>query len=128
MQPVASSRTARARRRGAIHPQQYRTRAHPETRALTDGCLGRFFDDTRTPAEHACLRTLQGGRSMRSIALIGTLAVLATGCATSGAPLEPWLDSYSLRYRSASPPAFPREALSSAVASEKKPSRAAVSS
>ncbi|WP_164019522.1 CHAP domain-containing protein [Pyxidicoccus trucidator] len=68
---------------------------------------------------------------MRSVALIGTLAVLATGCATSGAPLEPWLDSYSLRYRSASPPAFPREALSSPVVATKKartPPRTEVSS
>ncbi len=68
---------------------------------------------------------------MRSVALIGTLAVLATGCATSGSRLEPWLDSYSLRYRSASPPAFPRESLSSPVAAEQKermPSRAAVAS
>jgi cell wall-associated NlpC family hydrolase len=58
---------------------------------------------------------------MRTVALLGTLAVMATGCATTAAPLEPWLDSYSLRYRSASPPAFPRESLSSAVAAESKP-------
>ncbi|MFP2926167.1 hypothetical protein ACLESO_13290, partial [Pyxidicoccus sp. 3LG] len=68
---------------------------------------------------------------MRQGALIGILAVLATGCATSSAPLEPWLDSYSLRYRSASPPAFPRESLSSPVATETKKApapRAAVAS
>ncbi|QSQ26591.1 CHAP domain-containing protein [Pyxidicoccus parkwayensis] len=53
---------------------------------------------------------------MRSVALMGLLAVLATGCATTSAPLDPALDSYSLRYRSASPPAFPRESLSSSVA------------
>ncbi|MBL0692121.1 CHAP domain-containing protein [Comamonas sp. JC664] len=53
---------------------------------------------------------------MRTITLMGALAMLATGCATTGAPLEPWLDSYSLRYRSASPPAFPREPLSKPVA------------
>lgn len=68
---------------------------------------------------------------MKSGVLLGILAVLATGCATTGAPLEPWLDSYTPRYRSASPPAFPRESLSSAVA-EKKPAapkpRAAVAS
>ncbi|MBZ4421246.1 CHAP domain-containing protein [Myxococcus sp. RHSTA-1-4] len=66
---------------------------------------------------------------MRSGVLIGILAMLATGCATTGAPLEPWLDSYTLRYRSASPPAFPRESLASPVAPEKKPeptARAAV--
>ena len=57
---------------------------------------------------------------MRSSVLLGMLAVLATGCATTGAPLEPWLDSYSLRYRSASPPAFPRESLSSPVAVQQK--------
>ncbi|MFP2911656.1 CHAP domain-containing protein [Pyxidicoccus sp. 3LFB2] len=57
---------------------------------------------------------------MRTVALTGMLAMLATGCATSGAPLEPWLDSYSLRYRSASPPAFPREALSSPVVAAKQ--------
>jgi cell wall-associated NlpC family hydrolase len=60
---------------------------------------------------------------MRSVALMGMLAVMATGCATTRAPLEPWLDSYSLRYRSASPPAFPRESLSSPVVAEKKPAR-----
>jgi cell wall-associated NlpC family hydrolase len=68
---------------------------------------------------------------MRLVALMGILAVLATGCATPGAPLEPWLDSYSLRYRSASPPAFPRESLSSPGVAEKqaKPTpRAAVAS
>ncbi|MCP3141902.1 CHAP domain-containing protein [Pyxidicoccus xibeiensis] len=68
---------------------------------------------------------------MRQFALTGILAVLATGCATTGAPLEPWLDSYSLRYRSASPPAFPRESLSSPVATgtKKAPApRAAVAS
>lgn len=52
---------------------------------------------------------------MRTVALMGLLAVLAPGCATTSAPLEPWLDSYTLRYRSASPPAFPRESLSSPV-------------
>jgi peptidoglycan DL-endopeptidase CwlO len=68
---------------------------------------------------------------MRSVALMGMLAVMATGCATTSAPLEPWLDSYSLRYRSASPPAFPRESLSSPVVAEKPartPSRATASS
>lgn len=55
---------------------------------------------------------------MRSVALMGLLAMLATGCATTGAPLEPWLDSYSLRYRSASPPAFPRESLASTVVAQ----------
>ena len=61
---------------------------------------------------------------MRSVALMGLLAMLATGCATTGAPLEPWLDSYSLRYRSASPPAFPRESLASTVV-DQKPARTA---
>ena len=54
---------------------------------------------------------------MRTGTLLGILALMATGCATTGAPLEPWLDSYTPRYRSASPPAFPRQSLSSAVAS-----------
>lgn len=58
---------------------------------------------------------------MRSGALLGILALVATGCATPGARLEPWLDSYTVRYRSASPPAFPREPLSSPVASASKP-------
>jgi cell wall-associated NlpC family hydrolase len=58
---------------------------------------------------------------MRAGVLLGILAMMATGCATSGAPLEPWLDSYSLRYRSASPPAFPRQSLSSPVASAPAP-------
>ncbi|WP_163988776.1 CHAP domain-containing protein [Pyxidicoccus caerfyrddinensis] len=68
---------------------------------------------------------------MRSVALMGILAVMATGCAATRAPLEPWLDSYSLRYRSASPPAFPRESLSSPVVAEqpaRAPSRMTVSS
>ncbi|WP_426751931.1 CHAP domain-containing protein [Myxococcus sp. Y35] len=60
---------------------------------------------------------------MRTITLMGALAVLATGCATTGAPLEPWLDSYALRYRSASPPAFPRESLSKPVATASKDTR-----
>ncbi|MCE9671387.1 CHAP domain-containing protein [Myxococcus stipitatus] len=50
---------------------------------------------------------------MRLTMLVGILAVLATGCATPSGRLEPWLDSYTVRYRSASPPAFPRESLSS---------------
>ncbi|WP_043711160.1 CHAP domain-containing protein [Corallococcus macrosporus] len=57
---------------------------------------------------------------MRTVTLMGILATLATGCATTGAPLEPWLDSYTLRYQSASPPAFPRESLSKPVATAKR--------
>ncbi|NOJ79926.1 CHAP domain-containing protein [Myxococcus xanthus] len=62
---------------------------------------------------------------MRTVTLMGILATLATGCATTGAPLEPWLDSYSLRYRSASPPAFPRESLSKQVATANREAPAA---
>ncbi|NMO22270.1 CHAP domain-containing protein [Pyxidicoccus fallax] len=57
---------------------------------------------------------------MRGALITGMLAMLATGCATTAAPLEPWLDSYTLRYRSASPPAFPRESLSDSVVAQKK--------
>ncbi|NVJ21018.1 MULTISPECIES: CHAP domain-containing protein [Myxococcus] len=53
---------------------------------------------------------------MRWLTLMGMLAMAATGCATPSNRLEPWLDSYAVRYRSASPPAFPRESLSSPVA------------
>jgi|SRR5215217_4129749 len=52
---------------------------------------------------------------MRWLTLMGMLAMVATGCATPSNRLEPWLDSYAVRYRSASPPAFPRESLSSPV-------------
>ncbi|AKQ66542.1 hypothetical protein A176_003454 [Myxococcus hansupus] len=62
---------------------------------------------------------------MRTFTLMGALAMLATGCATTGAPLEPWLDSYALRYRSASPPAFPREPLSKPVATASNDSQQA---
>lgn len=62
---------------------------------------------------------------MRTVTLMGALAMLATGCATTGAPLEPWLDSYTLRYRSASPPAFPREPLSKPVATASNTSQEA---
>ncbi|MCP3101706.1 CHAP domain-containing protein [Myxococcus sp. K15C18031901] len=58
---------------------------------------------------------------MRLAMLVGILAVLATGCATPSGRLEPWLDSYALRYRSASPPAFPRESLSSPLAARTEP-------
>ncbi|AGC45795.1 putative lipoprotein [Myxococcus stipitatus DSM 14675] len=58
---------------------------------------------------------------MRWLTLMGWLAMMATGCATPSNRLEPWLDSYAVRYHSASPPAFPRESLSSAVASSAEP-------
>ncbi|WP_338866007.1 CHAP domain-containing protein [Myxococcus stipitatus] len=61
---------------------------------------------------------------MRWLTLMGWLAMMATGCATPSNRLEPWLDSYALRYRSASPPAFPRESLSSSVASSSEPKAA----
>ncbi|RKH26912.1 CHAP domain-containing protein [Corallococcus sicarius] len=44
------------------------------------------------------------------------LLAMTTGCAT-GAPVGGWVASEPVRYRSASPPAFPRAALSSSVAS-----------
>ncbi|MFY1828573.1 CHAP domain-containing protein [Myxococcus fulvus] len=64
---------------------------------------------------------------MRWLTLMGVLSMLATGCATPSGRLEPWLDSYAVRYHSASPPAFPRESLSTPVATarpEKQPAPA----
>ncbi|TSC31289.1 CHAP domain-containing protein [Corallococcus sp. Z5C101001] len=52
------------------------------------------------------------------------MLAMTTGCAT-GSPTGAWVASDPVRYRSASPPAFPRAALSSEVASRESPRPAA---
>ncbi|MBN8228064.1 CHAP domain-containing protein [Corallococcus macrosporus] len=48
------------------------------------------------------------------------MLAMTTGCAT-GSPVGAWVASDAVRYRSASPPAFPRAALSSEVAVRESP-------